>query len=228
MANTNTSGVSPENEKKSGEAGAGEFALLKAVNITRAGAFMQWREGQDLLVPVSQQISPMQKGRSYLVYLLLDPQQRMIGSTKLHRFLDEEATSLKPREKVDLIIVNETGLGYKAVINGTHLGLLYKDEVFQKLKPGDRTTGYIKAIREDRKINLALRIHEGNAQDELGKRILEYLQENQGVSTLTDYSPPEAIYKQFGVSKGKYKKALGALYKKRKISLEKDKVTLLV
>jgi predicted RNA-binding protein (virulence factor B family) len=206
---------------------AGECALLRAVNITRAGAFMEWREGQDLLVPISQQLAPMQKGKSYVVYLLLDPQQRTIGSTRLDRYLAEDATPLKPREKVDLMIASESDLGYKAVVNGTHLGLLFKSEVFQKLQPGDRTTGYIKSIREDRKINLALHLHERSAQDELADRILLYLEEHDGVSTLTDYSPPEAIYRQFGVSKGNYKKALGLLYKRRRISVAKDKITLL-
>ena len=205
----------------------GECALLRAVNVTRAGVFMEWREGQDLLVPVSQQISPMRKGQSYVVYLLADPQGRTIGSTKLHRHLAEEATPLKLREKVELMIVSETDLGYKAVINGTHLGLLFKSEVFQKLRPGDKTTGYIKSIREDRKINLSLKLHERSAQQDLADRILAYLKENEGVSALTDYSPPEAIYRQFGVSKGNYKKALGLLYKKRRISVEKDKITLL-
>ena len=205
----------------------GDCALLRAVNITRAGAFMEWREGQDLLVPISQQLAPMQKGKSYVVYLLLDPQQRTIGSTRLDRYLAEDATPLKPREKVDLMIASESDLGYKAVVNGSHLGLLFKSEVFQNLQPGDKTTGYIKSIREDRKINLALHLHERSAQDELADRILLYLQEHDGVSTLTDYSPPEAIYRQFGVSKGNYKKALGSLYKKRRISVAKDKITLL-
>jgi hypothetical protein len=205
----------------------GECALLRAVNVTRAGVFMEWIPGQDLLIPVSQQLAPMRKGQSYVVYLLLDPDGRMIGSTKLHRYLAEEATPLKLREKVDLMIVSETDLGYKAVINNTHLGLLFKSEVFQKFKPGDKTTGYIKSIREDRKINLALQLHTKNAQEELADRILAYLLENKGVSALTDYSPPEAIYRQFGVSKGNYKKALGLLYKKRRISVDKDKITLL-
>jgi hypothetical protein len=105
--------------------------------------------------------------------------------------------------------------------------LLFKSEVFQKLRPGDKTTGYIKSIREDRKINLSLKLHQRSAQQDLADRILAYLKENEGVSALTDYSPPEAIYRQFGVSKGNYKKALGLLYKKRRISVEKDKITLL-
>jgi len=217
----------PETSQETPQTQAGECVLLRAINITRAGAFMEWREGQDLLVPVSQQLTPMQKGKSYVVYLLLDPQQRMIGSTKLHRFLDEEATPLKPREQVELMIVSETDLGYKAVVNGSHLGLLFKSDVYRKFKPGDRITGYIKSIREDRKINLSLQAQSGNRQQELADRILAYLKENGGVSTLTDYSPPEAIHEQFGVSKGNYKKALGTLYKKRIISLARDKITLL-
>lgn len=212
---------------KDAEAKAGECALLRAVNVTRAGTFMTWREGQDLMVPISQQQTPMKKGQSYVVYVLMDPDGKMIGSTKLHRYLSEDATPLKLREKVDLMIVGKTPLGYKAVINNTHLGLLFKEEVFTPFEPGDRTVGYIKSIREDRKINLTLELHERSAQDVLADRIIEHLKAHDGVSDLTDYSPPEAIYKQFGVSKGKYKKALGRLYKKRLITVEKEKIALI-
>ena len=126
-----------------------------------------------------------------------------------------------------MLIVGETGLGYKAVINGTHLGLLYKGEVFRSLQPGDKTRGYIKTVREDRKIDLSLQRQNQQARDELTTRILAFLKTNDGTSTLTDYSPPEAIYKQYGVSKGNYKKALGKLYKQRKISVDKDRISLL-
>lgn len=221
------SGSSSDPQNTQTEAQIGECALLRALHVTRAGTFMQWKPGSDLLVPVSQQLAPMQKGRSYVVYLYLDPNGRPVGSSKLHRHLSEEATDLVPGDAVDLLIVNQTRLGYKAVVNGTHLGLLFKDEVFRKLEPGDRTRGYVKSIREDRKINLSLERHERSAQRELADRILLFLETNQGVSTLTDYSPPKEIYQQFAVSKGNYKKALGYLYKKRKISLAKDKITLL-
>jgi predicted RNA-binding protein (virulence factor B family) len=209
------------------EAQIGECALLRAVHVTRAGTFMEWKPGTDLLVPVSQQLTPMQKGRSYVVYLYLDPNGRPVGSSKLHRHLSEEASEMKPGDAVDLQIVSESRLGYKAVVNGSHLGLLFKDEVFRTLRPGDKTGGFIKSIREDRKINLSLEHHQRSAQQVLAERILEFLKDNQGISTLTDYSPPEEIYRQFAVSKGKYKKALGLLYKQRKISLAKDKITLL-
>lgn len=209
------------------EARIGECALLRAVHVTRAGAFMEWKPGTDLLVPVSQQLIPMQKGRSYVVFLYEDPDGRPIGSSKLHRHLSEEASDMTPGDAVDLQIVIESRLGYKAVVNGSHLGLLFKEEVFQTLQPGDKTRGFIKSIREDRKINLSLEHHQRSALQVLADRILEFLKANQGVSTLTDYSPPQEIYKQFAVSKGNYKKALGLLYKQRRISLAKDKITLL-
>ena len=217
----------PGDQVSAAAAQMGECALLLAVHITRAGAFMEWQPGTDLLVPVSQQLTPMQKGKSYVVYLYLDPNGRPVGSSKIHRHLSEEASGMKPGDPVNLMIVSDSDLGYKAVVDGTHLGLLYKSEVFQTLKPGDKIKGYIKSIREDKKINLSLQRHERSAQDELADRILQHLKENGGVSSLTDYSPPQAIYKQYRVSKGNYKKALGALYKKRKINLAKDKITLI-
>ena len=125
------------------------------------------------------------------------------------------------------MIVNETELGYKAVINGTHLGLLYKDEVFQALKPGDQVKGFIKGVREDRKIDLGLKRQALLARNELSEQILTFLKANDGTSNLTDYSPPDEIYKQYRVSKGSYKKALGALYKQRLIRVSKDKVSLI-
>ena len=134
---------------------------------------------------------------------------------------------MAPGEQVDLLIVNESEMGFKAVVNGTHLGLLYKGEVFRSLRPGVKTKGYIKAIRDDRKIDLSLQKSNQQTRDELTDRILDFLEANGGSSTLTDYSPPEAIYKQYGVSKGNYKNALGKLYKQRRISLAKDRITLL-
>lgn len=219
--------MGPQKHAGPSTAQPGDCVLLKAVNVTAAGAFMDRGTERDLLVPVSQQVTPMKAGTAYVVYLLLDPQQRLIGSSKLHNFLDERAKNMAPGEQVDLLIVKETGLGYKAVVNGTHLGLLFKSDVFKPLQAGDRTRGYIKAIRDDRKIDLCLQRQTGQSRQELTDRILAFLQANKGSSTLTDYSPPEAIYEQYGVSKGNYKKALGALYKQRRISVSKEKITLL-
>ena len=227
MKPKNTKSDTPRSTKNTPKAEVGECALLKAVTVTKAGAFMDCGLERDLLVPVSQQLTPIQEGKSYVVYLYLDPKQQVIGTTKLHNFLDERAKNMAQGEQVDLLIVNFSALGYKAVINGTHLGLLYKDEVFQSLRPGDRIKGFIKAIRDDRKIDLSLQRQNQKAREELTDRILAFLKANNGTSTLTDYSPPDAIYKQYGVSKGNYKKALGALYKQRLISVAKDEIKLL-
>jgi predicted RNA-binding protein (virulence factor B family) len=213
--------------KDSAKTQAGNCVLMKAVTVTKAGAFMECDLDRDLLVPVSQQLIPMAEGRTYVVYLYLDPDESLIGTTKLHKFLDERAKHMAPGEAVDLFIVNQTELGYKAVVNGTHLGQLYKDEVFQPLQPGDKVKGFIKGIREDRKIDLSLQRRTQQTRDELGDKIMAYLKANDGMSTLTDYSPPDDIYKQYRVSKGNYKKALGALYKQRLINVSKDKVTLI-
>lgn len=205
---------------------AGQCALLKAVTVTKAGAFMARPGEDDLLVPVSQQLIPIAEDRSYVVYMYLDPNQRLIGSTKLHKFLDERAKNMAPGQAVDLLIVGRSELGYKAVINGTHLGLIYKDDVFQPLQAGDKVAGFIKSVREDNKIDLTLQQRNNAVRSELEERVLKHLKSNGGVSTLTDYSPPEAIYKQFRVSKKNYKRALGALYKQRLITVSKEKITL--
>lgn len=204
----------------------GQCALLRAVTVTKAGAFMARPDEADLLVPVSQQLIPMAEGRSYVVYMYLDPNQRLIGSTKLHKFLDERAKNMAPGQAVDLLIVGESELGYKAVIDGSHLGLIYKDEVFQPIHAGDKIGGFIKSIRDDNKIDLTLQQHNNTVRSELEERILEHLKTKGGSSPLTDYSPPDAIYRQFKVSKKNYKRALGALYKQRLITVSKEKVTL--
>ncbi len=192
------------------KAQVGECALLTAVNIIKAGAFMDWGIEKDLLVPVSQQSTPMVEGKPYVVYLFLDPQQRIIGSSKLHHFLEERAQNLAPGEEVDLLIVGKTDLGFKAVINGTHLGLLFKNEVFRSLRPGDKTRGYIKTIRDRREKSTSVcNATTKKSREELSDRILAFLESNQGTSTLTDYSPPKAIYKQYGVSKGQLQKGTG-------------------
>jgi hypothetical protein len=205
-----------------------ECAYLKVVDVNQTGAFLDWGLPKDLLVPYSEQISPMEIGRSYTVLVFLDESTNRIAATqKLDTYLSEEAQYLKPEQAVELLIFAKTELGYKAVINNTHIGLIYKNEVFQPLTHGEKLKGYIKTIRPDRKIDLCLQLPGRDVRDNLNSRILEHLKNNHGVSTLTDKSPPEDIYENFGVSKKNYKKAIGTLYKKRLIHIEEDKITLL-
>ncbi len=206
----------------------GECAYLKVVDVNQAGAFLDWGLPKDLLVPYSEQINPMEVDKSYTVLVFLDENTDRIAATqKLDSRLSEEAQYFKPEQAVDLLIFGKTDLGYKAVINNTHIGLIYKNEVFQPLTHGEKLKGYIKTIRPDRKIDLCLQLPGKDARDDLSSRILEHLKKNNGVSTLTDKISPEDIYENFGVSKKNYKKAIGMLYKKRLIRIEKDKITLL-
>jgi uncharacterized protein len=206
----------------------GECALLKVKEVNNVGAFLDWGLPKDLLVPYSEQQRPMEAGKSYVVTVFTDNTGRITASSKLNRYLEERSYGFKTNQKVDLLIWGHTDMGYKAVVNNTHLGLIFRDDAFKTLRIGERVTGYIKAIRNDSKIDLSLQLPAGNlqARDSLEAQILAYLQANNGVGTLTDKSSPEAIHQQFNVSKGNYKSALGRLYKQRKIVIEKDRITL--
>ncbi len=205
-----------------------ECAYLKVVDVNPAGAFLDWGLPKDLLVPYGEQISPLKIGQSYTVLVYLDENTNRIAATqKLDSRLSEEAQYFKPEQAVDLLIFGKTELGYKAVINNTHIGLIYKNEVFQTLSHGEKLKGFIKTIREDRKIDLCLQLSGKDARDDLNTRILNHLRKNDGESTLTDKSSPDDIYQCFSVSKKNYKKAIGMLYKKRLIRIEEDKITLL-
>ncbi|WP_111642877.1 CvfB family protein [Marinimicrobium alkaliphilum] len=210
------------------KAQVGECALLKVKEVNKVGAFLDWGLPKDLLVPYNEQHKPMEEGRSYVVTVFVDNTERISASSKLSLHLDENGTGFTQNQKVDLLIWGRTEMGYKAVINHTHLGLIFRDFAFKALRYGDQTTGYIKAIRQDGKIDLSLQLPAGNrkAQDTLEEKILAYLEANSGVSKLTDKSKPEDIYREFNVSKGNYKSALGRLYKQRKITIEKDRITL--
>ncbi len=205
----------------------GECAYLKVVGTNRFGAFLDWGLPKDLLVPFSEQQNPMQQGYSYSVYVFVDEEtQRIAASTKLEQHLSVDVSAFKPRQEVDLLIYGKSDLGFKAIINGTHLGQLFEGETFQRLHFGEQVKGYIRQVRGDGKIDLMLQLPSELTRDNLSKSIIGHLRQHDGVSTLTDKSPPDDIYQAFGVSKASYKKALGQLYKNRQILIEKHKITL--
>lgn len=206
----------------------GECAFLEVKETNKIGAFLDWGLPKDLLVPFNEQQKPMEAGRKYVVALYLDPYtQRITASSRLSRHLDERSSGFKVGQEVDIQICGRTELGYKAVVNHTHLGLVFRDDAFRTLLYGEQLKGYIKNIRDDRKIGLTIQKIAGSGKDELAGKILDYLRSHQGVSTLTDKSEPDAIYKQYNVSKGNYKNALSKLYKERKILITAEKITLL-
>jgi len=207
---------------------AGGCAALNVVSLTDHGAFVDWGLSADLFVPRSEQMGDMSVGSICVVIAMLDESNhRMIASAKLYHYLDDENDGVfTTGQSVEILVCHRTDLGYKAVINGTHLGMVFHNEVFSDINIGDQRKGFIKAIREDGKIDLSLQQSGAAARGDLETQILELLRANDGVIELTDKSPPEEIYKTFGVSKKAYKKALGGLYRARTIVVGKDRVKL--
>lgn len=205
----------------------GTCAHLQVVATSSFGAFMNWGLSKDLFVPFKEQRIPMRVGKSYTVFLFLDGSGRIAASSKLSSFLKEENNgTFTAHQAVQLHIASRSDLGYKAVIDGTHLGLIHPTEILQPLSVGDNIAGYIKNIREDDRINLTLYAQGREAIDSLSQTILDFIAAEGGSSTLTDKSPAEEIYQLFNVSKATYKKALGKLYKEKHIVIEKERVRL--
>jgi len=205
----------------------GEFALLKTVSVTKIGAFLDWGLPKDLFVPFKEQKQKMIKGHSYMVYIYYDKKSdRIAASSKLDKFFSKWPPEYESGESVDLLILDETELGINAIINNSHRGLLYKNELFQPLRLGQKTKGFVNKIREDGKIDLTLQKPGYEKVGGLAEKILEELKKHNGFLAVTDKTSPEKIYTIFGVSKKTYKKAAGALFKKRLISIEKNGIRL--
>lgn len=205
----------------------GEFARLTVKATSTFGAFLDWGLPKDLLVPFREQRSKMQEGNSYWVYIYLDLlSNRIAASAKLHKFIDNTPAEYEVGQEVDLIILEETDLGYKAIVNQEHSGILYKNQVFQQLEIGAKTKGYINKVREDEKIDLLLDKPGYEKVDAISQKILEALKESRGFMAISDKSSPEMIQTMFGISKKNFKKAIGSLYKKKLITFESDGIKL--
>ena len=206
----------------------GEFGFLQVISVTTIGAFLDWGLLKDLFVPFNEQKEVMEEGKKYLVHVFYDEiSNRIAASSRVERYSGSKTYNFIEEESVDLIICSETDLGYKAIINNANWGVLYKNEVFQKLKYGQQILGYIKKVREDGKIDLSLEKAGPKKIDSVSQAILDKLIENDGYLPITDKTSPEIIAKMFGVSKKSYKKAIGALYKRKHIILEKDGIKLI-
>lgn len=205
----------------------GEFAALQAVSVMNFGAFMDWGLEKDLLVPHKEQSRPMRVGRWYVVYLYLDEQtDRLVASSKINKFVNDRAFDLEVGQEVDLLVYEPTDLGFNAIVDNRYRGLLYANELFQKVFPGDRLVGYVKTIREDNRIDITLQKPGYQNVEPNADRIVQVLQQAGGFLPLTDNSDPKLIYDQLEMSKKTFKKAIGALYRDRKIELKPDGIYL--
>lgn len=206
-----------------------EFVLMKVVAANSVGAFLDWGLEKDLLVPKAEQRILMEEGRSYVVYLELDEESdRLYGSSKIDKFLENDILRVEEGDEVDLMVYHHSDLGYSVIVNNLHQGLIYDNEVFKRLQMGEQLKGYVKEIRNGNKLDISVHPIGYDKFNEVNTGlILKQLKENDGYLAFTDKSSPEAIYSKFHISKKAFKKAIGALYKDRKITLEEEGIRLL-
>ncbi|EGQ9715793.1 GntR family transcriptional regulator [Vibrio alginolyticus] len=206
----------------------GEWGLMKIEGVNATGAFVNWGiKEKDLLIPFSEQRTRFSAGQTILVYVYTDKASgRIVGTTKFNKWLDKTPANYEVNEQVDLIIAERSQLGYKAIVNGKHWGMIFPSDVFGKLYIGKKLKGFIKHIREDGKIDLALQKVGVAKMDDLSSKILDLLEKKGGFLPLNDKSSPEAIFDAFRTSKGTYKKTIGGLYKQGKIVIEKNGIRL--
>jgi predicted RNA-binding protein (virulence factor B family) len=206
----------------------GQFANLKVLALEPVGAFLDWGLAKDLFLPFREQTRPLRRGQDCLVHVYLDSSERIAASMRIEKFLGKTPGVLKEGERVDLVIYGKTDLGYKAIINGKHMGMLFANEVFRPLPQGLATTGFIKKIREDGKIDLRLQSAGEDSTKEVSEKILTLLRQRGGFVAITDKTSPEVIYQNFQVSKKKFKIALGGLYKRRLITIDDHGIRLVL
>ena len=212
---------------KQPKAMVGDFACLQVTDVTDIGAFLDWGLEKDLLVPFREQKLRMEKGRWYTVYLYLDNvTQRIVASSKVHKFLNQTDFPYKVGDKVQVMVIYRTDLGFMCIIEKNHTGILYENEVFIEINQGQHLEAYVKKVRPDGKIDLALQKQGYSKIDGLPEQILEKLKAQAGFMPLNAKSSPDEIYNIFGVSKKTFKMAVSSLYKQRLITIEENGIRL--
>lgn len=200
----------------------GQVAWLKVVDVNDLGAFVDWGLSKDLFIPFAEQQHPLRPGSFTLIKIYLDNQGRPAGSTRIDRWIEDTTSELSAGQQVELLIAEQTDLGFKAIINHQFWGVLYSNELYRRVRKGQIVEGYIQRIRDDGKIDLTLNQPGFSASkiEVVARDIENNLHANSGFLALNDKSPPPDIYAAFGVSKKVFKQAVGALYKAQKITIE--------
>ena len=205
----------------------GEFACLEVAWVNEFGAFLDWGLMKDLFVPFREQKMKMQKGHRYVIHAHVDEESyRIMASAKIERYLFKDMPDYEPGQEVEVMVWQKTDLGYKVIVENRYGGLVYQNEIFQPLQPGMKLTAYVRQVREDGKIDLALQQDGQRKVKDFSDVLLQFIKEQGGYTTLNDKSAAEIIYDTFGVSKKTFKKAVGDLYKKRLVVLEEGGIRL--
>lgn len=196
---------------------AGDIVMLKAVSVTKQGAFLDWGLMKDLFVASSQQLTRMAPGQEYLVKIYIDELTGRIAATeKIDRYLSNENLTVQEKDQVNMVIYRRTDIGYVVIINNQHTGILHHGDIFRPVEIGEKLTGFIRQIKDNKIDVIAGKPGFNKVEDESGK-ILRLLQENNGYLPYHDKSSPEEIQEFFGMSKKTFKMTIGNLYKQRKI-----------
>ncbi|MFD2933972.1 CvfB family protein [Spirosoma flavum] len=204
-----------------------EFASLQVVAVTSAGAFLDWGLEKDLFVPHREQAQPMEVGQWYVVFMYLDEStNRLVGSSKVNRFLDDDVSDLEVGEEVQLLACELTDLGVNVIINDRYKGLVYANAIFRTVRTGDLLIGYIKHVRDDGLVDVSLQRTGFENVEPNARRIMATLKAENGFLPLTDSTPPDVIYSALEMSKKTFKKAIGTLYRERKIVIEETGIRL--
>lgn len=204
-----------------------EFVWLRVADVNAMGGFLDWGLPKDVFVPYSEQRKPLEIGKKVLARIYLDDSDRIAASTKLDSFLYDEAEGgFEVGQEVDLIVAQLSDLGRKVIVDGTHWGLIYHDEIFRELRMGQRTKAYIKRVRPDKKLEISLQAPGYQKIEGIAGQVLARLQSQDGFLPVHDKSAPALIKEQFGISKNSFKQAIGTLYKQRLISIDKDGIRL--
>ncbi|MFC2148245.1 S1 RNA-binding domain-containing protein [Bacteroidota bacterium] len=199
------------------------FGWLKVAEVNEFGAFMDWGLEKHLLVPFREQQTKMIEGESYVVFCYLDEKSfRLVASSRLNKFAKNEEISLNPNDEVDLLVSRQSELGWDVIINNKYQGLVFNSEVFQPMQVGGTLKGYVKKIREDNKVDVVLKPIGYLGLEPAAKKIFEQLELAGGYISLHDKSAPEEIQEMFQMSKKTFKKAIGTLYRNRKIEIKND------
>ena len=198
-----------------------EFAYLKVNQVNKFGAFLDWGLPKDLMVPFSEQKERMEEGRSYIIFMFMDEStERLVATTNLNEFFYSDDIDVMQGDEVELLLYKMSDLGMNAIVDNLYKGLIFKSDIHKDIRVGDRVRGYVKQVRNDGKIDLALEpIGYKDSIEKTADMILSAINENDGVLSLTDKSSPEEISEVLGISKKAFKRGLGYLYKKKKVKL---------
>ena len=203
------------------------FAFLKCAAVSDFGAFLEWGLEKHLFVPFKEQVNKMKVGSSYLVYVYFDElSERLVASSKTNKFIDNKLVLLSSFDEVDIIVSHPSAKGWNVIVNQKHSGLVYSDEVFQKINVGDQMKAFVKKVRPDNKIDITLQKHGYRSIEPNAAMVLRLLQAEGGFLALNDKSSPDEIRDMVQLSKKNFKKAIGSLYKQRIIKIEEDGISL--